>query len=458
MKILLISPVKDVLRKTVNIIRFPMISLSYIAAVTPPEHEVAIVEEEIEPLDYNADCDLVAITCMTATASRAYDIAAAFRIRGKTVVLGGIHPTVLPHEAKMYCDSVITGEAEPVWEQMLKDFESGCLKPFYDGGAGARLDVLPRRDLMKPGVLGMEPIVTSRGCPFSCEFCSVWRFFGRRIRHVSIENVVKDILNSKSSRFMFLDDNIVGDPVYAKALFQALKELKIVWVGQASISFVKNEELLKLAKESGCKALFFGVESVSEEKIKRMSKSMKSQKATIEAIKRIMGSGIIFHASLVLGFDDDEPSVFDETLEFMHKTKIPSASFNILTPYPGTDIYNNLKAEGRLITENWYYYDHCTVTYHPKKMTMDQLYEGYQYVKASYYSFGSILYRFPANFRNPLIYSIANFGTKSSLREENEAITKNLGRLHDMMDKQERDRILGEAHLNGVVARLPVYK
>ena len=438
MKILLIAPTKDVARKTVDMIRFPMISLNYIAAVTPPEHTVTIVEEEIEPLDYNTDCDLVAITCMTATSSRAYDIAAAFRNRGKTVVLGGIHPTVLPNEAKMYCDCVMTGEAEPVWERMLKDFEAGCLAPFYDGGAGARLDVLPRRDLMKPSVLGMEPIVTSRGCPYSCDFCSAWRFFGRKIRHVSIENVIKDIGNSKSSRFMFLDDNIVGDPVYAKSLFLALKELKIAWVGQASISFVKNEELLKLARESGCKALFFGVESVSEEKIKRMNKGMKSQKATIDAIKRIMGSGIIFHASLVFGFDDDEPSVFDETLEFMHKTKIPSASFNILTPYPGTDIYNNLKAQGRLITENWYYYDHCSVTFRPKKMSVDQLYEGYQYTKASFYSLGSILNRFPANFRNPLIFSIANIGIKSSLREENEAIRKNLGRLHTMMDQQER--------------------
>jgi radical SAM superfamily enzyme YgiQ (UPF0313 family) len=437
MKILLVSPVKDISRKTVDMIRFPMISLNYIAAVTPQEHEVTIVEEEIETLDFNTDCDLVAITCMTATSSRAYDIAAAFRIRGKTVVLGGIHPTVLPNEAKKHCDCVMTGEAEPVWAQMLEDFENGCLKPFYDGGAGASLDVLPRRDLMKPGVLGMEPIVTSRGCPYSCEFCSAWRFFGRRIRHVSIENVVKDIGNSKSKRFMFLDDNIVGDPIYARSLFLALKELKIAWVGQASISFSKNEELLKLAQESGCKGLFFGVESVSEEKIKRMSKGMKSQAATIDAIKRIMGSGIIFHASLVFGFDDDELSVFDETLEFMHKTKIPSASFNILTPYPGTDIYNNLKAEGRLITENWYYYDHCTVTYRPKKMSVDQLYEGYQYTKKNYYSLGRILNRFPANLRNPVIFSIANIGTKSSLKEENVIIEKNLGRLHTMMERQE---------------------
>ena len=203
--------------------------------MTPCEHEVSIVEEETETLDFNTDCDLVAITCMTATAPRAYTIAGEFRKRGKKVVLGGIHPTVLPHEAKIYCDCVITGEAEPVWPKVLEDFENGRLQDFYHGGTTENLNEypLPRRDLIKPGtVLGMQPIVTSRGCPYSCEFCSVWKFFGRRIRHVSVENVIKDIQNSKSSRFMFLDDNIVGDPVYARSLFLALKDMKIDWVGQ----------------------------------------------------------------------------------------------------------------------------------------------------------------------------------------------------------------------------------
>lgn len=441
MKILLIAPVKDISRKTSEIIRFPMISLLYIAAMTPREHEVSIVEEETETLDFNTDCDFVGITCMTATAPRAYTIAAEFRKRGKKVVLGGIHPTVLPHEAKIHCDSVITGEAEPVWAKVLTDFESGCLQDFYNGGTTENLNEypLPRRDLIKPGtVLGMEPIVTSRGCPYSCEFCSVWKFFGRRIRHVSVENVIKDIQNSKSSRFMFLDDNIVGDPIYARSLFLALKDMKIDWVGQASISFSKNEELLKLAHDSGCRGLFFGVESVSEEKIKRMGKSMRSQEATIEAIKRIMSYGIFFHASLVFGFDDDDSSVFDETLEFLHKTKIPSATFNILTPYPGTDIYHQLKTQNRLITEDWKFYDHCTVTYHPKKMTIDELYEGYQYVKRNYYSLGRIINRFPASIKNPLIFTIANLGLKKGLKEEKKTIRENLYKLHSMIEEQVR--------------------
>ena len=439
MKILLIAPKKDLSKKTVDMIRFPMISLLYIAAATPPGHEVAIVEEEAETLDYTTDCDLVAITCMTATAPRAYDIAAEFRKRGKTVVMGGIHPTVLPHEAKGHCDCVVTGEAEPVWAKVLEDFENGRLEAFYAGGAAKDIDEypLPRRDLIKPGaVLGMEPIVTSRGCPYSCEFCSVWKFFGRRIRHVSVDNVLRDIQNSKASRFMFLDENIVGDPVYSRSLFLALKDMKIEWVGQASISFAKNEELLKLAHDSGCRGLFFGLESVSEEKIKRMSKSMRTQRETIDAIRRIMGSGIFFHASLVFGLDDDGPEVFDETLEFLYRTKIPSATFNILTPYPGTDIYDQLKAQNRLITEDWRFYDHCTVTYHPKNMTIDQLYDGYQAVKKNYYSLGRILDRFPANVRNPLIFYIVNLGIKRGLKEDRETARANLSQLHHIIKRQ----------------------
>ena len=439
MKIALIAPVKNEDKKTRDIIRFPMISLLYIAALTPPEHEVTIVEEEVEPVNFNMECDLVAITCMTATAKKSYKISDEFRKRGKKVVLGGIHPTVLPQEAKLHCDAVITGEAEPVWQQMLTDLQNNALKDFYHGGAAADLDEypLPRRDLIRyTSPLKLEPIVTSRGCPYSCSFCSVWKFFGRKIRHVSVDRVMQDIENSKTNRFMFLDDNIVGNPAYATELFNALKERHIQWVGQASISFSKNEELLKLAYDSGCRGLFFGLESVSEEKIKRMSKAMRSQAETIDAIKRIQGTGILFHASLVFGFDDDDVSVFDETLEFLHKTRIPSATFNILTPYPGTDVFDQFKKENRLITENWEFYDHCTLTYHPKLMSVDALYEGYQYVIDNFYSFGSILQRFPANIKRAGLYTVINTGMKNSLGASRAESKKRLDILHQLLGDQ----------------------
>jgi radical SAM superfamily enzyme YgiQ (UPF0313 family) len=435
-KIVLIAPVADDSKKTPDVIRFPMISLLYIAALTPEKHELTIVEEEIETVDYNLACDLVAITCMTATAYSAYRISEEFRKRGKKVVLGGIHATILPQEAKLHCDAVITGEAEPVWRLLLEDLENNTLKEFYHGGASSDLDAypLPRRDLIRyTSPLRLEPIVTSRGCPFSCDFCSVWKFFGRKIRHVPVDRVLQDIANAKTNRFMFLDDNIVGDPVYAKALFEALKELKIEWVGQASISFSKNTALLKLAYESGCRGLFFGLESVSEQKIQRMSKSMRTQADTVDAIKKIIGQGLLFHASLVFGFDDDDASVFDETLEFLYRTKIPSATFNVLTPYPGTDVYERLKSENRLITESWDYYDHCTVTYLPKQMSIDELTKGYQYAKENFYSLGNIVHRFPANIRRPILFTVINAGMKSSVHIGEREHMERLTELHSMI-------------------------
>ena len=442
MKITLIAPVVNKDQKTKDVIRFPMISLLYIAAMTPPAHELVIIEEEVEEINFDMDCDLVAITCMTATAYRAYDIAAQFRKRGKPVVLGGIHPTVLPDEAKLHCDAVITGEAEPVWPQVLEDVENHRLQDFYQGGVAADLDEypLPRRDLIQyTSPLRLEPIVTSRGCPYSCSFCSVWKFFGRKIRHVSVDRVVQDIANAKTRRFMFLDDNIVGNPAYATELFNAIKPLGIEWVGQASISFARNEELLKLAADSGCRGLFFGVESVSEEKIKRMSKSLRSQAETIDAIKRIMGRGIIFHASLVFGFDDDDESVFDETLEFLYRTKIPSATFNILTPYPGTDTYEQFKHENRLITEDWSFYDHCTVTYFPKNMTIERLYDGYQYVMDNFYSFGHILGRFPANIRRPVLFGVINSGMRSGLRAKKAMSLERMTQLQTLIENKSKN-------------------
>ena len=423
MKILLVAPSKesDSSRKVSGMIRFPQISLRYVAALTPPEHEVTLIEEEIQTLDMEADCDLVAITCMTATAPRAYEIADGFRKRGRKVVLGGVHPSVLPEEAGKHGDAVVVGEAEPVWAKVLDDAEKGTLKKFYRAGNDWNLDdyPLPRREAGKAAtILGVVPVVTSRGCPYNCEFCCVKNIFGRKIRHVAVKRVVEDITATGSKQVMFLDDNIVGDQPYATELFNALRELKINWGGQASISFVKNRELLKLAADTGCRGLFIGLESVSEAKMERMNKSMRNMRDTEDAIRRIQDSGILLHASIVFGFDDDDPSIFDQTLEFLHRTKIPSATFNILTPYPGTETFQQLKSENRLLTEDWQFYDHCTPAFTPRLMSVEQLYEGYWYVKKNFFSFAKILSRFPANWRNPIMFLLANVGLRLGMRAE----------------------------------------
>lgn len=429
MQIMFISPSRGpaTAGKISAIIRFPQISLLYLAAVTPPSHQVSIIEEEAQEVDLAASCDLVGITCMTANAHRAYELADQFRQRGCKVVLGGVHPTVLPSEAKEHCDSVVVGEAEPIWASLLEDAERGALKPYYHGEASWDLNAypLPRRAVGRVGsVIGIVPAIASRGCTYDCEFCCVKRVFGRGIRHVSVERVIEDVVSIRPRWVMFLDDNIMGDPVYASKLFAALGKYGIQWGGQASISFAKNDALLRQAASNGCVGLFVGFESVSERRLERMSKGMRTLSATREAIRKIMDSGIFIHASMIFGFDEDDSSVFDNTLEFLYRCHIPSATFNILTPYPGTVLHDKLKAEGRLLTTDWSYYDHCTPTFKPRLMSIDDLYEGYWRVKKSFYSLSSIFTRFLANYRTPVPFAVANIGLKAGLRAEMDLIVK----------------------------------
>lgn len=422
MKILLIDPCIEANNKDKGrgVTRFPQISMLYIAALTPEEHEVSIVEEEVRPIDFDAPCDLVGITCMTAAAPRAYRIADEFRRRGRRVVLGGVHPTVRPEEARLHADAVVVGEAEPVWAGLLADAENGRMQPFYRSSTDWSLDdyPLPKRGGRSGAVLHLAPVVTSRGCPYACEFCCVRNVYGRKVRHVSVRRVMEDIEHAGSRQVMFLDDNIVGDPAYAEELFDALKGSGIRWVGQASIAFMNRERLLQKAAAAGCKGLFFGLETVSEERLERMKKGMKTLDETAAAVKRITKAGILFHASIVFGFDEDGPDIFDRTLEFLNRSDIASATFNILTPYPGTVLHDRYKAEGRLLTEDWKDYDHCTPTFTPRLMTVDQLMEGRRRVRKGFNSLRGIASRFPGNWRTPVLFLLANLGQRAALTAE----------------------------------------
>jgi radical SAM superfamily enzyme YgiQ (UPF0313 family) len=425
MKLLLVSPCQYEHRRLHVSLRIPQISLNIIAALTPSYYEIKIVEEEIEVVNFDEDCDIVGISTMTANAPRAYKMAMEFKKRGKTVVIGGVHPTVLPHESIQYADAIVIGEAEDTWGILLNDFEQGKLQRFYTSHQpDASLSPLPRRELSQKsnGLFNVKPIVTTRGCPYDCDFCCVPQFFGKKLRSLPVEKVVEDVIASKGKIFLFLDDNIIGHPKYAKELFKALIPLKIKWVGQASVSFVKDTELMKLAAQSGCAELFFGLESVSTSTLKKMRKSINELTDNEEAIKKVKGFGIVFHASMVFGFDEDGRSIFDETLEFLMRNKIASVTFNILTPYPGTRIYDRFKKEGRLITEEWQYYDHNTVVFRPKNMTTQELLEGHLYTRKQFYKISSIVKRLSHGSPHPLLYIAMNFGYRKSIKED----TKNL--------------------------------
>ena len=427
MKILLVSPTVDNEKRTNKGLMMPQLALYILEGLTPPGNEVKIIEEEAVHIDLEQECNLVGISCMTANSPRAYELCHEFKKRGKTVILGGVHPTILPDEALQHADCVVVGEAEGVWETLLKDFQNNNLKRIYHDPIPDLGKYVPKdfSKIIKKRLFNLIPIMTTRGCPYNCDFCCVTNLFGKRVRHVPIENVIRDIQESGAKNFIFLDDNIIGDPKYAKALFKAIKPLKVKWVGQASVSLlVRDNELMQLAAESGCRKLFFGIESVSEEQLQSMRKTFKEIEHLESALKKIKKMGILIHASMIFGFDSDTKEIFNETVRFLIKNKVSTVSFNILTPYPGTKIYEDLKKENRLTTTDWRYYDHNTVVFKPTNMTPYELQTGKIDARKKFYSISSVLKRLSGNLYNPVIYFPANYGHMKQVKVEAKRIAK----------------------------------
>ena len=423
MKILLVSPIRDQHQFTNSGILIPQLALFILQGLTPKQHEVKIVEEEYMQLDLNEECDVVGISCMTSNAYRGYRIADTFREKGKKVVMGGVHPSILPGEALAHADAVVIGEAEGVWEKILKDIESNNLQRIYHE-PNPDLDRYIPKDfstLPKKRFYNLIPLQTSRGCPYNCDFCCVSDIFGKKIKHIPVKNVVKDIEASESRNYIFLDDNVIGDQKYARELFKALIPLKISWVGQSSISFARDTEIMELAKKSGCKGLFIGLESVVGTNIQKYKK-LKSLEDTKQSIKKILKMGIIIQASVIFGFDEDTHETFWQTVKFLIKNCISIAAINVLTPYPGTRVYKEFKEGGRLLHEKWEYYDHHTVVFQPKNMTPLELQIGKIKARTAFNSIPSIVKRFIGNLRMPGIYLAANVGYRKHALTESKRL------------------------------------
>jgi radical SAM superfamily enzyme YgiQ (UPF0313 family) len=291
----------------------------------------------------------------------------------------------------------VIGEAEGIWPTLVEDFKRNTLKKYYKSiEPDLSTAPLPKRDAkIDRSVWGVKwpGFYTTKGCPYDCEFCSVSNVYGKKIRTLPIPLVIKDIENANSKLYLSLDDNIVANSRYAKNLFQEMVHLNIEWGGQCTVTIAKDDELLRLCRRSGCRGLFIGLESVSMTSLGKMRKTLKSMKENEDAIKKIQDAGIIFHPSFVFGLDGDTKAVFDDTLEFLHRNRITTTTFNILTPYPGTRLYRRLKQEGRLISEDWNNYNHYTVTFRPKNMTERELGEGYHFLRKEFYSLGNICRR-----------------------------------------------------------------
>ncbi len=404
---------------------FPKLSLPAIAAYTPNHWDIEIQDEAVREIDLDSPADLVGISIMTCYAPRAYQLAADFRRRGVPVVLGGVHPTYCPEEALQHCDAIVTGEAEDTWPRLLADFEAGRMERHYKMEKFPALENYksPRVDLLSADAyMTRECTFTTRGCHFDCEFCSVSPFNGKSTRRRPVPEVIAEITRVKQwvctelvermgsasmleaskiaakirfgledgGIFAFVDDLHNSNRAYCRELWQALKPLKIKWGCQSTLFLGDDEEMVKLAAESGCVSVFVGMESIFEESLGETHKPFNKVKKFAEEIKMFHDHGIMVNPGIVFGFDNDDESVFERTLEFLIKNNCELAYFNVLTPLPGTPLHARYEAEGRIFDRNWAHYDGKHVTFTPTRMTPEQLQDGFHWAQHHFYSLPSI--------------------------------------------------------------------
>ena len=377
----------------------PSLALLTIANLTPKKHEVIIENENIERINFDEPVDLVAITVTVDVMNRAVEIAKEFRNRGVTVIAGGIHITADPEGAINNFDAISVGMAERVWEKILKDKENNSLKKIYydmDNITGKEI-VSPKYDMIDENkYLYTNIISTSRGCPFQCDFCynscanSLKTYINR-----PVEAVIRDINALKTRHIMFIDDNFIGNPKWTKELLEKIKPLKLKWNAAVTSNIVDMPELLDEMKTSGCQSLFIGIESINSKSLDSVHKVQNSVKKYEKLVDEIHKRGIMINASFVFGLDEDDGSVFKNTLEWIVKNKIETVTSHILTPYPGTKLYSSLLEQNRIVDFNLSKYNTAHVVYKPKNMTAEELYEGYLWIYKEVYTFKNIIKRLP---------------------------------------------------------------
>jgi len=402
MKIQLISPAGELHRSRTGIfkrsLRYAPLTLTTLAALVPDElrAEVAIQDEGVEPLDLDFSADLVGISAITGTALRAYEVADELRSRGYTVVLGGVHPTLMPEEAQQHADAIVSGYAESAWPELLRDFERGRLKRRYHATTGRELRGLPlakRQLLKKKSYATINSIEATRGCPHQCEFCVVptaWRgVYARR----PVNEVIAELNTFTGRHALFIDLSPVEDVAYAKSLYKAMIPLRIRWVGLATTRLAEDEELLRLAERSGCRGVLIGFESINQATLDGTRKHFHHAGKYLEYVKRLHDHGIGIQGCFVFGFDDEDESIFEQTVAFVDKARIDLPRYAVATPFPGTPLYKRLEAQGRLLHRNWTLYDVEHVVFEPKHMSPERLQEGLQWSWEQSYSWPSFFRR-----------------------------------------------------------------
>jgi len=427
------------------------LSLMVLAGLTPPQWDITIVDKNLGPQDYSAmpQPDLVGITAFTSQANRAYEVAAYFRRLGVPVVMGGIHATMCLDEAMASVDSVVTGEAEGIWPQVLEDARAGCLRHRYDGGL-AQINKVPaaRHDLLASGY-AFGAIQTTRGCPLNCTFCSVTAFNGARYRQRPIADVVKEFQQIPEKLVLVVDDNLIGTRpdhiARAKDLFRALAKanLRKQWIAQATINFADDEELLTLAAKAGCSGVFIGFESPALEGLQEIGKkfNLLKNRNFRNSVQQIQRHRIVVMGSFIIGLDIDQPGVGKHIAKTAGRYGVDFLNVLFLTPLPGTKLWDRMKKEDRItlnaFPEDWNYYTLTFPVASYKNFSLDGILREMKSCNRTFYSLPRILGRVAQNVwhrRKPLISLVANLSFRNNIRLDDKAYADfklRQGRRHD---------------------------
>jgi radical SAM superfamily enzyme YgiQ (UPF0313 family) len=392
MRILIVKP------WTYNKTIYPPLTLQQLVAITPKEHDVEVISEQNKKIDFNWDGDIVGMSFLTPETYRAYEIADKFRRREKTVILGGWHASALPEEAKQHADSVVIGEGELTWPKLLNDFKKGALKPFYRNNQVVNSNYIPGADrsLVKSGFF-MAAVQATRGCPMKCEFCNISNIkYGSEHRMRPIDKVIEEIKTLKHRTLHFYDPSLTTNTRYTKELFKEMKNLNKKFTCFGNINILsRDDELLKLSKEAGCRHWYIGFESIDQNVIKHLGKKSNKVKEYAKSIKKIHDYNLSVIGSFIFGFDSDTKNVFENTRIGIEELSIDVPEITILTPFPGTPLFNRLDREGRILTKDWSKYNTRTgdVIFQPKNVTPEELAEGVKKVTNDLFSYSKIIKR-----------------------------------------------------------------
>ncbi len=418
MNILLINPFRyfSINRHLHRRYPVPGITLPYLASLIPPGHEITIVDEAREAIDYDRPADLVCITTQTVNAARAYAIADRFRQRGSRVVLGGPHASALPDEAGAHCDAVAVGNAETIIARIVADAESGQLRRRYHNTVPTEI---PEHARGYVNGSWQTSILASRGCELNCSFCSMQNIFGDFYLQRKAEQVIDDIGKAMADTITFVDDNFYGASArshrYYNRIIDAVAARGISWLAQVRLPILTDDVLARF-RDSNCAGVFIGFESINPDNTRDVGKKVDSD-YFLEQIGRIHDHGLGVVGSFIFGFDEDTPETIERTVDFCIDSRMELTAFSVLTPYPGTRVYREMAEQGRILSTDWDDYDSDTVVFRPKNFTPRQLEREMLRAAKKFYSLGSIYKRMKSGMNYDLmkLYVMPNLLRKYSL-------------------------------------------